>query len=466
MNSILFVGCKLKEQLRIKRLLEGQFQVEANPSVHHSLSLIKAEPYDLVVYDTGNTIPLDYFLNSMSAGGRTLPLVLLADRIDKAALAEYRRRQIISVIKKPCNKAGLLNGITEGLAASRGTSAEAEASPPAVQAHRILQENASVMIGLRQNAVISGIEAGGLALQLPAAIADGTRIFFSNAEFFRVIGLPTPKQSFVSLAVWDCTETSPFRYDVRASLDEASEPGIAQAMQRFVAANAASRRVAASEDRTILIADRDSVTRNFFKAALENRGYRVQTAADGRELLVNLDYMDIDLVVTDLTLPTLGGIDLVQAIRKRESTVPVVVATGDADPGMVRMLSPLVQDFLPKPVSGRDLAQRVTRAFQVWDQRARADLGSQARFVDVSIETDLRVAFQDNVQLLGITPAGLRFARKQPIAAESVIVMRTKAISVSGATQPGAEASLQLLVERCSPYGKAGQYLVETAFST
>lgn len=463
MKSILFVGCKVKEQLRIKRLLETEYQVEANPSVHHSLSLIESGAYDLIVFDVGNNIPLTYFLDSVGARRKSLRVALLADRIDQAQLQEYRRRQVVSIIKKPCSKSGLLNGIAEGLESSRQESDR----PKAVAAggHRILREQAEVLIGLRQNAVITSIGPLGVGLRLPAAIANGTRIFFSNAEFYRVIGLPVPRQAFVSLVVKHCGEHSMFRYDVRASLDDPSEPHIAEAMQRFVDANAVAPRVATGTVRTVLVADRNVVTRNFFKVALQNRGFLVETAADGAEVLDALDDLPIDLVVTELALPSLSGMSLVQAIRRREHPVPLVVATGETDPRTMRAMEPLVQDYLSKPVSGAQLADRVAKAFEAWNEGATGPTGGSESHVDVSIQTDLRVAFHDSVHLLGITPAGLTFARKQPIAAESEIVLKTRAIALDGAAPSGGETSVQLTVERCSPYGKAGQYLVDTVFS-
>ncbi len=99
---------------------------------------------------------------------------------------------------------------------------------------------------------------------------------------------------------------------------------------------AAPRVVAAAEPSapTLLVVDDSLTIRELQRSILEAAGYRVQTAGDGREALVQLDAHDaIELVVTDVEMPGMDGVELTAAIRAHEtrSSLPVVIVTSLGD---------------------------------------------------------------------------------------------------------------------------------------
>ena len=82
----------------------------------------------------------------------------------------------------------------------------------------------------------------------------------------------------------------------------------------------------------------------------------VLTAENGREALRVLDQIQVDLVVTDLSMPELDGHELIRRLRSRLPNVPVVVLTGDGnEETVVRCLQAGACDYLIKPVRADDL---------------------------------------------------------------------------------------------------------------
>lgn len=89
----------------------------------------------------------------------------------------------------------------------------------------------------------------------------------------------------------------------------------------------------------ILVIDDDENIRTVFSRFLGAHGYEVVCAADGREGLKKLGTDAPDLVITDIMMPEADGLEVVLAMRKQKSTVPVIAISG----GMRVM----PMDFLP-----------------------------------------------------------------------------------------------------------------------
>lgn len=78
----------------------------------------------------------------------------------------------------------------------------------------------------------------------------------------------------------------------------------------------------------ILVVDDDSEAREVVEAVLIEAGYAVEVAADGFEAVAKLKATVPDLVLTDLMMPGMHGVDLAQWIRTYKAGLPVVVITG------------------------------------------------------------------------------------------------------------------------------------------
>src|SRR5262249_36046896 len=111
--------------------------------------------------------------------------------------------------------------------------------------------------------------------------------------------------------------------------------------------------------RTILVVDDEPTLRETLRENLEMDGFRVVTAADGRQALDRFHQSQPDLVILDLMLPELSGIEVCRIIR-RESSVPILMLTArDSEIDKVVGLEVGADDYVTKPFSLRELQARV-----------------------------------------------------------------------------------------------------------
>ena len=111
--------------------------------------------------------------------------------------------------------------------------------------------------------------------------------------------------------------------------------------------------------RTILVVDDEPTLRETLVDALEADGFRVVAAADGREALARFRADRPDLVLLDLMLPELSGIEVCRIIRA-ESGVPIVMLTAkDSELDKVVGLELGADDYVTKPFSLRELVARI-----------------------------------------------------------------------------------------------------------
>ncbi|MGL4982978.1 MAG: sigma-54-dependent transcriptional regulator [Treponemataceae bacterium] len=116
---------------------------------------------------------------------------------------------------------------------------------------------------------------------------------------------------------------------------------------------------------TILVIDDEKNIREGLRDILELEGYIVFLATDGKEGLRILDEKDIDLVITDLRMPNIGGEEVLKKISSQTPALPVIVLTGhgSVDDAVEAMRSG-AYDFLTKPLNLNRLLLVVQRALQ------------------------------------------------------------------------------------------------------
>ena len=109
----------------------------------------------------------------------------------------------------------------------------------------------------------------------------------------------------------------------------------------------------------LVVEDRESL-RRMLERALAQEGYKVSTSADGEQAASRLAKESFDLVLTDLKLPGMSGIDVLRASREAQPRLPVVVLTAFGTVGTaVEAMKLGAADFLEKPVEIEDLFQLV-----------------------------------------------------------------------------------------------------------
>jgi DNA-binding response OmpR family regulator len=140
--------------------------------------------------------------------------------------------------------------------------------------------------------------------------------------------------------------------------------------------------------KTILVVDDEPTLRETVAEALALDGYRVSTAAAGSEALARFQEARPDLVVLDLMLPEMSGIEVCRVIRA-ESAVPIIMLTAkDSEVDKVVGLEVGADDYVTKPFSLRELAARVHALLRRAEQVAAA--GAATGIVDLGhVQADL-----------------------------------------------------------------------------
>ncbi|HEY4484869.1 MAG TPA: response regulator [Nitrospiria bacterium] len=105
---------------------------------------------------------------------------------------------------------------------------------------------------------------------------------------------------------------------------------------------------------TILIADDEESVRGFLKELLEEAGYRVTTASDGRIARDLLNQKHFDLLISDIRMPGVDGMKLLQEIRSRQLDTEVVIITSHSTVDTVMEAVQSQAYFLRKPFEGID----------------------------------------------------------------------------------------------------------------
>src|SRR5215213_5208993 len=125
--------------------------------------------------------------------------------------------------------------------------------------------------------------------------------------------------------------------------------------------------------RSILVVEDDATLRETLVDALEVEGFTVASAADGRAALTRFRADKPDLVLLDLMLPELSGIEVCRIIRA-ESGVPIVMLTAkDSELDKVVGLELGADDYVTKPFSLRELSARIRALFRRSEQAAAPD---------------------------------------------------------------------------------------------
>ncbi len=114
-------------------------------------------------------------------------------------------------------------------------------------------------------------------------------------------------------------------------------------------------------DHKILVVEDDRILREALRYNLVAAGYEVVVASDGGEGLVSARQSSPDVVVLDLMLPSLSGMEVCKALRRDGSILPIIMLTArDSEIDRIGGLESGADDYVTKPFSMRELIARVT----------------------------------------------------------------------------------------------------------
>lgn len=139
----------------------------------------------------------------------------------------------------------------------------------------------------------------------------------------------------------------------------------------------------------ILIADDDPAILQTFSELLEGEGYAVSTARSGEEAVAVLERESIGLVVADLQMPNMGGMELTRRVMRDWSHIPVLILTGHATvESAVEAMHVGALDYLLKPLDPPQLLVRVAKglklgALRVENRRLSDQVQRDGRFGEI-----------------------------------------------------------------------------------
>ena len=143
--------------------------------------------------------------------------------------------------------------------------------------------------------------------------------------------------------------------------------------------------IQSADEGPIIVIDDDETMRRACKAALRRTGYQVETFADGPSGLQRIEEVGAGLIVVDLKMPGMGGMEVIERVKRIDSDIVVIVITGFATVGTaVESMKGGAYDFIPKPFTADELRVIIARGMErrrlaMETRRLRHEKEAQAR---------------------------------------------------------------------------------------
>jgi two-component system response regulator PilR (NtrC family) len=139
----------------------------------------------------------------------------------------------------------------------------------------------------------------------------------------------------------------------------------------------------------VLVVDDEEVLRDVLEVVLRREGFDVIAAASGEEALSVLDAEEVDLVILDVMLPGISGIDTLRAIRIANPTLPVIVITAFSSiDGAIEAMKHGAFHYIPKPFKNEEVVLTVNKALEQRrlsseNERLKAELSEKFSYANI-----------------------------------------------------------------------------------
>ncbi|PFG27094.1 MtrAB system response regulator MtrA [Corynebacterium renale] len=151
---------------------------------------------------------------------------------------------------------------------------------------------------------------------------------------------------------------------------------------------------------TILVVDDDPAISEMLTLVLESEGFTAVPVMDGTEAVAAFHQHDPDLILLDLMLPGMNGVDICRAIRT-ESSVPIVMLTAKTDTvDVVLGLESGADDYVTKPFKPKELIARIRARLRRIVEHEEAEI---IHIGDIEIDVPQHIVTRDGEDL-GLTP--------------------------------------------------------------
>ena len=111
----------------------------------------------------------------------------------------------------------------------------------------------------------------------------------------------------------------------------------------------------------ILVVDDDEMVRSTTEALVASLGYEVDTASGGEEAIARSESVAYDLILTDLSMPGMNGLELIENLRKKGFQSAAAVFTGYGEDAIATAAESGVDEVIRKPISRQELGTTIRR---------------------------------------------------------------------------------------------------------
>jgi two-component system KDP operon response regulator KdpE len=199
------------------------------------------------------------------------------------------------------------------------------------------------------------------------------------------------------------------------------------------------------EKSKILIVDDEPQITRVLRMACAANGYEVKDASDGESALRIFEHWSPDLIVTDLSMPGLNGVELCRTIRKH-STVPIIVlSVRDQEKVKVQALDAGADDYVTKPFQINELLARVRSTLRRSAYTTEGPQSAKVTAGDFSIDTDSHQVFMRGIEL-HLTPKEFSLLHYMALHPDRVLTHRTLLTAIWGGYSVDQPESLRVLV--------------------
>ncbi len=191
----------------------------------------------------------------------------------------------------------------------------------------------------------------------------------------------------------------------------------------------------------ILVIDDEKTTLRMFSLFLENFGYEMLGAESGEEGLEIFKKERPNLVLTDIKMPTMDGIEVLQRIKELAPDTEIIVITGHGDMDLaLKALNLDAADFVSKPIKHSDLNQALERA------KSKLEINySEQENINIKMEGDIAILnFQGSITSVSDPFIKKTNEKLQELRPTHVVLSFSEHISINGA---GLDAMSHLLNE-------------------
>jgi two-component system alkaline phosphatase synthesis response regulator PhoP len=138
---------------------------------------------------------------------------------------------------------------------------------------------------------------------------------------------------------------------------------------------------------TILLVEDEAAIAAFVQTALEREGFAVEVVEDGQQALARVNQALPDLIILDLMLPGVDGLEVCRAVRRMPTYVPIIMLTARAeDVDKVVGLELGADDYITKPFNTRELIARVRAVLRRAYSRATMEESDRLRIGQLEID--------------------------------------------------------------------------------